>query len=88
MCLLKSRTTGAAFCVGKSVWLLLSKPNPPPSSSRTSLARSHILWICLLARSVAPPLREKTSLRFGFFAGAFAGEAEGAAHSMGFNIWG
>ena len=52
--------------------------HPPPSSSRTSLARSHILWICPLAHPVAPPLREKTSLCFGFFAGSLSGEAKSA----------
>ena len=55
--------------------MTLSNPNPPPSSSRTSLTRSHILWIYLLVHDLAPPLREKTSLRFGFFAGAFAGKS-------------
>ena len=55
--------------------MILSKPTLPPSSSRTSLTRSHILWIYLLVHSVAPPLREKTSLRFGFFADAFAGKS-------------
>ena len=42
---------------------------PPTSSSRTSLARSHIHRICLLTRSVAPPLRKKTSLTLWIFCG-------------------
>ena len=65
-----------AFCVGE-----LSYPTLHPRRRGLRFAHSHVLRICLFARSVAPPLRKKTSLALWFFCG-ISGEDDWARWSI------
>ena len=53
------------FCLR---WELFIYTHPPRRRGLRS-AHSHILRICLFARSIAPPLRKKTSLALWIFCG-------------------